>query len=178
MLGKLFAKAPVATGVDVQSLVAPTAGMTGADVAHLARVALMRLVRRDIAGVATGVELTADDIRAALAGARRSVSSAEVKRFDDMEAALQRGSLPAARPAAESAAVRTEAAVTAMLQGQLKAKVGRLEGLLRVAAGAMRAQADAAGVSGEVACGDAWQEVMAAAAALDAREGGAGAGDA
>ena len=141
-------------------------------------MALSRLVRREIAGVATGVRLTADDLRAALAGARRSVSDAEVERFDEMEAALQRGSLPAARPAAESAAARTEAAVTRLLQGQLKAKVGRLEGLLRVAAGAMRVQADAAGVSGETAHRDAWREVMAEAALLEARDGvDAAAGD-
>jgi hypothetical protein len=97
------------------------------------------------------------------------VSAEEVKRFDEAEAALSRGSLPPPRPSA-SAAQSVDKLVAKTLQSQLSRRMAELQALVVAAAGVMEAQRGAltgAGVAAEeLAGGEAWDKVMRAAAEL------------
>eukprot|EP00892_Ulva_mutabilis_P006076 jgi/Ulvmu1/3840/UM018_0052.1 len=204
MLQRCFQKVHLAADVDLPALADRLEGTTGADVTHACREALMCLLRRDLAHTATAaashavrphmhanyaqpqeedslveaVELTVEDIGATVALARRSVAPEEVERFKGMRDALLSGSLPPPAPAARGAGEQVERLAKAMLQQRATARITQLQGLLRDAAGVMRAQRDAlsAGAGGVAQKGGegvqaVWERVMQAAAVLEDGEG-------
>lgn len=192
MLERCFHKVDIAPDVDLAAVADGLDGTTGADIAHACREALMCLLRRDLArnhapthdGLALlqdrGAEdlrLTAEDVEATVARARRSVRPEEVARFEGMRDALLTGSLPAPAPQARGGSEQVERLAKAMLKERAAARITQLQGLLRDAAGVMRAQQHAlfeAGVATggrlqpecEGQFGEAWGRVMEAVAAL------------
>lgn len=145
--------------------------------------------------------LTAEDLEATMARARRSVSAEEVARFEGMRDALASGSLPPPPPrAGRGSSEQVERLATAMLRERATARISELQALLRDAAGVMQAQRAALEARGPAAGGQGsvlgssgvgvdqkgvehgamWDKVMAAVASLgdgDAAAAAAAEGD-
>ena len=136
VLRSALRRCPLGADVDLAALAgAPTEGLSGADLAEACRragmAAIRELVAAEEAAAAAGGSgaaappvhpLQQHHLEAALAGLRRSVSTAEEARHAGIEAALQRGSLPAPEEGEEASAERR------------RRQAGALEHLVRSAA--------------------------------------------
>lgn len=149
-------RCPLGADVDLAALAGePTQGLSGADLAEACRragmAAIRELVAAEEAAAASGSSaappacpLQQAHLEAALAGLRRSVSTAEEARHAAIETALQQGSLPAPEEESEEAAAaqrRSQAdalgqLVRAAASGSvaaLQGRVAQLEAALRAA---------------------------------------------
>ena len=182
ILERLFSKAPKAPGVQPCRLAAAAAGMTPADLNHLAHCALSRVLWRDLkldyedcacssSAADRGADLTNADLDAALASARRSVSAEEVQRYDKAEEALKCG-VPPPSPApprlAGGHAAAVDRAVASALKNRLNGRVKDLQALVVQAAAVLQQQEEAlqSGGAGSGVDRAALQTVLDAAAEL------------
>ena len=145
-------RCPLGPGVDLAATAAELEGMSGADVAEVARRAGTEAVREAIAaeraqgagaaGPSSGGGgcLTRLHLAGAAQGMRRSVSAADAEKFDALEMALARGSLPAEEAPGAGGARAQVAVVAAAVEAAcgrqvaaLQARVAELEAALAAA---------------------------------------------